>query len=255
MTKKNVDKILTMIAFVLLWVTQGMFYYLEIASSNNVVVYTVLCILCVSVFSLTLFGAKYTAVFAVNLAGLIGLILIYLVIYGKEELIYFAPLVCFAPLLFLNNSYLAKADETKKSAVEQVGYDLFCILPLMMLVLIIFGLFREYVYFEKGQIYFIFIGILVASLYFFSAKRKKDFNGSAKGKRKIVQSRFSFMMAGILIIESCLYCVIYRLLVLSSSVMLLWTLVYVFLYKFENPVCVNVLEKIKNRFKIFLNSE
>ena len=93
MTKKITasSKILTVIAFILLWITQGMFYYLEIASSNNFLSYILLGVLCLTVFSLTLNGAKYTPVLVVGLVGVVTLCIVYSFVYGTERLILLAP--------------------------------------------------------------------------------------------------------------------------------------------------------------------
>ena len=252
MTKKIMDssKILTMLAFVLLWITQGMFYYVEIASSNNFVFYILLGVLCVTIFSLTLNGVKYTPVFVVGLAGVVTLCIVYSVVYGTERLILLALVVCFAPLLFFINNFKEKLDNEKELSFKKIGNELFGILPIIVLALIIYAVIKQSFYFEKGQIYYIFISIAVASLYFFSAKNS---NGKVSGKRETKLLISPFMIAGILIIESCLYCIVNHLLIISSTVAMLWVLVYLFLYEHKNPVCVNAIEKIKTGFKKFID--
>ncbi len=253
MTKKITasSKVLTMIAFALLWITQGMFYYLEIASSNNFLSYILLGILCLTVFSLTLYGVKYMPVFIVSLVGIAGLCIVYSIIYGTERLVFLVPIACFAPLLFLINNYAAYEGKEKKSLFKQIGNELFDILPFIVLGLIIYAIIKQPYYFEKGHIYYIFISIAVASLYFFSAIMQKK--SDADKKTKAGESRFLFLSAGILIIESCFYCLVYQLLVFSSTVVMLWVLVYLFLYEHKNPVCVNTTESVKNKFKKFID--
>lgn len=252
MTKKITasSKVLTMIAFVLLWITQGMFYYLEIASSNNFLFYILLGILCLTVFSLTLNGVKYTPVFVVGLVGVVSLCIVYSVVYGTERLVFLVPIACFAPLLFLINDFIEKTDNVNDPFFKKIGYELFGILPFIVLGLIIYAIIKQSYYFEKGQIYYIFISIAVASLYFFSAKNS---NGKVSGKRETKLLSSPFMIAGILIIESCLYCIVNHLLIISSTVAMLWFVVYLFLYEHKNPVCVNTTESVKNRFKKFID--
>ena len=252
MTKKITasSKILTVIAFILLWITQGMFYYLEIASSNNFLSYILLGVLCLTVFSLTLNGAKYTPVLVVGLVGVVTLCIVYSFVYGTERLILLAPVVCFAPLLFLINDFKEKTDNVNDPFFKKIGYELFGILPFIVLGLIIYAIIKQSYYFEKGQIYYMFISIAVASLYFFSAKNS---NGNVSGKRKTKLLSSPFMIAGILIIESGLYCIVNHLLIISSTVAMLWFVVYLFLYEHKNPVCVNAIKIIHNYFKKFID--
>ena len=235
------------LAFALLWATQGLYYFLEF--NLNTQIYIFEGIWCVIVLSLCILGAPRLVSFLANLAGFIALINVYALKEGTDNLNQYAPILLFGILLFVVWQYESKKDNL---IIEQISQNLFLIIPVILLALIVFGIIKNNIQFSINTVYFVLISLFVACLYFVSAKL---FNENKGGNKNELKKRTCFIIAGVLILESAAYSIVFSRLELSNCVPLMWIVSYLILLEFKNPVCVNASAKFKSLINSFLKPE